>query len=97
MEGAASYERRTPIAGVFEFVIALVFISTLGRVLSRRSPRRRPQAEVLPDQRAELERIRDAMHDLSGRLQRLEEERDFYRDLLEAPGGRRELSPPEGE
>ena len=83
--------------GVFEFVIALVLISTLGRVLSRRSPRRQPKAELPPAQSAELEGIRDAMHDLSGRLQRLEEERDFYKDLLEAPEGRRKISPPEGE
>lgn len=96
MEGAASSER-TPTVGVFEFVIALVLISTLGRVLSRRFPRRQPQGELPPGQRAELDGIRDAMHDLSGRLQRLEEERDFYKDLLEAPGGRREISPPEGE
>ena len=83
--------------GVFEFVIALVFISTLGRVFSRRGPRRAPQAELPPAQRAELDGIRDAMHDLSGRLQRLEEERDFYKDLLEAPKGRREISAPESE
>ena len=37
------------------------------------------------------------MHDLSGRLQRLEEERDFYKDLLEAPKGSGETSPPERE
>ncbi len=83
--------------GVFEFVIALVFISMLGKVLSRRTPRRPPQAELPPGERAELESIRDTMHDLSGRLQRLEEERDFYKDLLEAPRGRREIPPPEGD
>ena len=83
--------------GVFEFVIALVFISTLGRILSRRAPRRPPQAELPPADRAELEGIRDSMHDLSGRLQRIEEERDFYKDLLEAPKGRSGISPPDGE
>ena len=34
------------------------------------------------------------MDDLSGRLARLEEERDFYKDLLDAPGDRREIGPP---
>lgn len=29
------------------------------------------------------------------RLERLEEERDFYRDLLEAPKARREIEPPD--
>ena len=82
---------------MFEFVIALVFISTLGRVFSRRAPRRPQQAELPPAQREELEGIRDAMHDLSGRLQRLEEERDFYKDLLEAPKERPGISPPESE
>ena len=81
--------------GVFEFVIALVFISTLGKVLSRRAPRRAPKGELPPGGRAELDRMRETMDDLSGRLARLEEERDFYKDLLDAPGGRREISPPD--
>ena len=34
---------------------------------------------------------------LSGRLERLEEERDFYRDLLEAPDPARKIRPPTGE
>ena len=82
---------------VFGFVIALVLISTVGRLLSRRAPRWQPPAELPPAQHAELERIRESMHDLSGRLQRLEEERDFYKDLLEAPKGRPKISPPESE
>ena len=83
--------------GVFEFVIALVLISTIGGALRRRDPRRPLQAKQPAADRSEIEGIRDAMHDLSGRLQRLEEERDFYKDLLEAPKGRREISPPESE
>jgi hypothetical protein len=34
---------------------------------------------------------------LSGRLVRLEEERDFYRDLLEAPDRARGIRPPPEE
>ena len=45
----------------------------------------------------ELESMCESMHGLSGRLERLEQERDFYKDLLEAPGGCRGISPPSPE
>jgi len=32
---------------------------------------------------------------MSGRLERLEEERDFYRDLLDSPGVPRKIQPPD--
>ena len=41
-----------------------------------------------------LEGIRDAIDGVIGRLERLEEERDFYKDLLDSPGTRREIPPP---
>lgn len=81
--------------GVFEFIIVLVLISTAGKVVSRRRARRDSQVDLPPERQAELERIRDAMDDLSGRLHRLEEERDFYKDLLDAPGERHAISPPD--
>ena len=83
--------------GVFEFVIALVFISTVGRIISRR---RRPlphPGESFKVDTEELRRIGDTISDLSGRVERLEEERDFYKDLLEPPSGSRKLPPPDAE
>ncbi len=83
--------------GVFEFIIVLVIISTVGKVLSDRRPRREAQGDLPKDAHEELGRIRDTVDDLSGRLGRLEEERDFYKDLLESPGRRRGISPPDME
>ena len=83
--------------GVFEFVILLVLISTVGKVLSDRRPRRELKGSSPELGRGELEGIREAMDDLSERLGRLEEERDFYRNLLEAPERPREIRPPEVE
>ncbi len=78
--------------GIFEFILALVFITTAGRIVQRRlsHPRRGESLQVGTE---ELHRIRETIGDLSGRLERLEEERDFYKDLLEPREGRRELPP----
>ena len=51
--------------------------------------------DSLPSGTDELLRVRDTMADLSGRLERLEEERDFYKALLEPEIARRELPPSE--
>ncbi|MEJ2206937.1 MAG: hypothetical protein P8170_22855 [Gemmatimonadota bacterium] len=80
--------------GVFEFIIALVVISTIGKVLTERLPRGKPQAQPSPLPPGEVERIHEALEDLNGRLLRIEEERDFYRELLESPERRREGLPP---
>ncbi len=81
--------------GVFEFVIVLVVISTAGRIIAaRRRPLPLPGESYQLDAE-ELHRVRDTIADLSGRLERLEEERDFYKDLLEPPPGRRTLQPPD--
>jgi hypothetical protein len=86
----------TSTLGAFEFVITLVLIITGGIVLiSRRPPRRELEGGASGDE--DLERIRGTVDELSGRLERLEKERDFYRDLLDAPGGHRKISPPERE
>jgi len=83
--------------GVFEFVIALVFISTIGRIAAgRRRPRRLPGESFQLDAE-ELHRVRDTITDLSSRVERLEEERDFYKDLLEPPTGSSFLPPPDSE
>ena len=78
--------------GFFEFVLALAFITTAGRIVQRRlaHPQRGQSLQVDTE---ELLRIREMIGDLSGRLERLEEERDFYKDLLEPREGRRELPP----
>jgi len=75
----------------------LVLISTAGKVLSRRGPRREIRGNSPEGGREEFEGIRDTMHDLSARLERLEEERDFYRDLLDSPEKPREIRPPDME
>ncbi len=80
--------------GVFEFVIALVLISTVGKVLSQRLPRERPRGGAPQIPPAEMEGIRDAIEELSARVIRLEEERDFYRQLLEAPERQKGIGPP---
>ena len=84
--------------GIFEFVIFLVLISTVGKVLSDRRSRRSLPGDSLQIKGEELEDIRDTVGELSRRLERLEEERDFYKDLLDAPERRRKLPEPgEGE
>ena len=83
--------------GVFEFVIILVLISTAGRIFaSRRRPLPLPGDSFKLDAE-ELHRVRDTITDLGSRVERLEEERDFYKDLLEPPSGRRTLPPPDQE
>ena len=41
--------------------------------------------------------MRLLMDGMMGRLDRLEEERDFFKDLLDAPGANRGISPPDSE
>ena len=76
-------------------------VSVIGKALSRRAaPRELPEdsPQVVS---GEQESTRDAIAELSGRLERLEEERDFYKDLLDSPAMRREIrssdSEPEAE
>ncbi len=60
--------------------------------------RRRPKLEAdSPQGGGELEGIRAAMDGVLGRLDRLEEERDFYKDLLDSPGPHREIQAPAAE
>ena len=82
--------------GVFEFVIMLVLISTVGRIIARRRPAPLPRESFQMDAE-ELHRVRDTIADLSTRMERLEEERDFYKDLLEPPPGGSMLPPPDSD
>ena len=45
----------------------------------------------------ELDDIREVVGGVIGRLERLEEERDFYKELLDAPGTPREIGPSAAE
>ncbi len=83
--------------GPFEFVIALILISTVARIIERQRRSARLPGESIQVDSEELRRIGDMITDLSGRVERLEEERDFYKDLLEPPSGSRELPPPDPE
>ena len=83
--------------GPFEFVIALVLIATVGGIIERRRRSAPLPGESFQVDSEELRRIGDTITDLSGRVERLEEERDFYKDLLEPPSDSRELPPPDSE
>ena len=80
--------------GVFAFIITLVLISTAAKIIERRRRPTLPGESVQVDTE-ELHRIAETITDLSGRMERLEEERDFYKDLLEPPSSSRKLPPPD--
>ena len=80
--------------GVFAFIITLVLISTAAKIIERRRRPTLPGESVQVDTE-ELHRIAETITDLSERVERLEEERDFYKDLLEPPASSRELPPPD--
>ncbi len=71
----------------------LVLISTIGKVVSRQRADRQLPAESSRRAPGELGAISEALDDLSSRLGRLEEERDFYKALLDAPEKRRQIPP----
>lgn len=93
--------------GVFEFIIVLVLISTVGKVLTERPSRRELKQGREKEPRrlgsTEAEILREQIDELNGRLTLIEEERDFYKDLLDAPappkkidtGAPRQAEPPE--
>jgi len=86
---------------VFVFIIALVLIVSIGRTVREavvESIRRRPQlGGDVRQASGEPDGIREAIDGVIGRLERLEEERDFYRDLLDSPATRGEIPPPAAE
>jgi hypothetical protein len=84
--GASDLKTGVSPLGVFEFIIVLVLISTFGKVLTDRRQPKELGGDAAPRlARGEAEDLREMVHNLSGRLERLEEERDFYKDLLEPP------------
>ena len=58
-----------------------MLISTLGKVLMARQDR--PALPEAPRRPEEILQLNDAITELNARLEKLEEERDFYRALLE--------------
>ena len=74
--------------GIFELVIVLVLIATAGEVIKARMGRPSPSVSPAPDTR----HLEETVEHLNRRVLRLEEERDFYRALLE-PGD--DAPPPE--
>ena len=92
----------------FEALVAIIFIvtaggvlgsliATLGKVLSSRAEARALPADSPKLESGDDEVTRDAIDEMRGRLERLEEERDFYKDLLDAPARPREIRPPSTE
>ena len=72
------------------FVLAVITV----RVVVVESISRRTTLEGdLPPGGGELDALRDAIEGATVRLDRLEEERDFYDDLLDLPETRRAISP----
>lgn len=63
-------------------LIALVFLVVRGTI--RSADGRLPPGQG-GHSSAELDSIREELDQVTTRLQRLEEERDFYKELLEAP------------
>ena len=81
--------------GVFAFVILLVLIVTIGRVITERQGRPwLPPASRPPE---EIHSLQESIGQLSDRLEKLEEERDFYRALLGPPGEKATLPPTPSE
>ena len=91
----------------FQFVVALVGIVTAGGIVTTivkaisaaHSRRRAPElkAAAPPGGSGEIEALREAIDHMSGRVTHLEEERDFYKELLEPPKARGAIKLSEAE
>ena len=66
--------------------------TTIGKVVSHRQAA--PRLPPPPLENDESRELRDMMANLSSRLERLEEERGFYKDLLDPPDRRLGLESP---
>lgn len=96
---------RSQALNPFEMMVAIILIVTAGGVLStlittlgKIAGNREKPPELASGSpqvgSGEHESNPSAIDELSARLVRLEEERDFYKDLLDAPGTRPEIGPP---
>jgi hypothetical protein len=92
LASSRSATEEEPIIGVFEFIVLIVLISTIGKVLMARGDRHAlPESPRRPE---EILQLNDAVSELNARLQKLEDERDFYRALLESPARKAPPLPP---
>lgn len=68
----------------------MVMFAVVFAVVSRTAARRTgwDQQQLGNDTRREIERLRESLADVSSRLHQLEQERDFYMELLE---GRKDI------
>lgn len=78
---------------MFEFIVLIVLISTIGKVLTARQSR--PELPPVRHEPEAILQLNDAMSEMNARLEKLEEERDFYRALLESPKRGEIQSPPQ--
>jgi hypothetical protein len=74
-------------------VIVLVVVTTIGKVVTEYNDRRALPPAGGSASPGEIDSLRDEVADLGARLHRLEEEQDFYKDLLGAPPENRSLPP----
>ena len=72
------------VIGVFGFLSVAVICSTVASVLNARIAKKPAPGAVSSDQ---VELLSQEVRDLGLRLHQIEEERDFYKDLLAAPRG----------
>ena len=70
--------------GFFEFILALVFLNVAGKAVREYIKKKPARGAVSSDQ---VELLSQEIRDLGLRLHQIEEERDFYKDLLAAPRG----------
>jgi len=70
--------------GFFEFILALVSINVAGKAVREYIKKKPAPGAVSSDQ---VELLSQEIRDLGLRLHQIEEERDFYKDLLAAPRG----------
>ena len=80
--------------GVFSMIVLIVLITTIGKVMSDRSSRVEPPLNAPKLGPGEADSILQSLDDLNGRVVRLEEERDFYKALLDAPARQQGLPSP---
>ena len=101
-------EERSSALDPFQALVAIIaivtaggvvstIVSTIGKALSRPAAPEELTGDSSQIVSAEQESTREAIAQLSSRLERLEEERDFYKDLLDSPAMRREIPPPDAE
>ena len=67
---------------------------SVSRIVRTVVGRPRLPSEPARDNSGELEELRTTLDNVMGRVERLEEEREFFKDLLDAPRSGREIGPP---